>query len=300
MRRAGTEKAGQLRFLLCSDLEGRHDLIDMLVEADLSSYDCLVYKGDTPDPSLYKSIRRARSLAGRPWEEKTSTSIMGESEEVHEAFRKAVDDSTKINSQLSLIGKKLPVFGVLGNSDTVPTRIAPLLGLAPVDFAESMSMLHNTVTEFEGFQLIGYHGRPRYLDENIVEAPDLAFDEKKAAEDLHALFARADPERTIFVTHAPPYGILDQVNPDWVSYAVSTYGEKASDGHIGSDAFREIALTYEPLLHTFGHIHERPGVEKVGRTTFFNGGALGETGEIEEVTIEDGEVRCRWIGLEDL
>ena len=73
----------ELRFLAFSDLEGRHDLIGLLVDADLSKYDFLLYKGDTPDPEVYKNIRKSRSLAGRPWEERTSTSIMEESDSIH-------------------------------------------------------------------------------------------------------------------------------------------------------------------------------------------------------------------------
>ena len=76
----------ELRFLAFSDLEGRHDLIGLLVDADLSKYDFLLYKGDTPDPEVYKNIRKARSLSGKPWEERTSTSIMEESDEVKNAF----------------------------------------------------------------------------------------------------------------------------------------------------------------------------------------------------------------------
>jgi hypothetical protein len=47
-------------------------------------------------------------------------------------------------------------------------------------------------------------------------------------------------------------------------------------------------------------VHETPGIEEQDETTFFNGGALGETGEMEEVIIEDGEVSCGWVKLTDL
>lgn len=290
----------QLDFLLLSDIEGRHDLVEKLLDADLSAYDCVIYKGDTPDATVYKQIRKARSLGGEAWDKRTSTSIMDDNSEAVVAMRKAVEDSATINAQFKKIAARLPFFGVLGNSDTVPTKIAPRLGMEPVNFAESMTMLHNKVIEFKGFQLVGYQGRVKYRDENIVEAPELMFDEAVAEKELDALFARVDPARAVFVTHVPPHGILDKVNPEWVAYGVATYGEKAKDGHIGSTAFKNIAAKYQPLLHTYGHIHERPGVEKHGRTTYFNGGAFGETEEIEHVTIKGGEVACRWIKLGDL
>lgn len=291
---------GELKFLAFSDLEGRHDLIELLLKVDLSKYDLLLYKGDTPDPSVYKNIRRLRSLSGRPWAERTSTSIMEESEEVKNAFRKAVEDSSIINSLFGIIKKKLPIYGILGNSDTVPTHIAPHLGLDPVNFSENILILHNRITEIKGFYFIGYHGRVKYIDENIVEAPELMFEEDKAFADLSILFKRVDAKRTIFVTHVPPYGILDKVDDDWVSYAVSTYGEKAKHGHIGSIAFKDIVLTYHPLLHTFGHIHESAGIESLGQTTLINGGALGETEEVEEVTIHDEKINYRRVKIKEL
>lgn len=291
---------GKLKFLAFSDLEGRHDLIALLLKADLSRYDLLLYKGDTPDPSVYKNIRKVRSLSGRPWSERTSISIMEESEEVKNAFRKAVEDSTIINNLFGIIKNRIPIYGILGNSDTVPTRIAPYLGLEPVNFSENIQMLHNRITEIKGFYFIGYHGRVKYIDENIVEAPELMFDEDRAFSDLSALFKNVDPRRTVFVTHIPPYGILDKVHDDWISYAVSTYGEKAKQGHIGSTAFKDILLTYHPLLHTFGHIHESAGIEFLEGTTLINGGALGETEEVEEVVIHDETINYRRIKIREL
>lgn len=290
----------ELRFLAFSDLEGRCDLISLLAEKDLSNYDFLLYKGDTPDPHIYKEIRRSMTLGGTAWEKKTSVGIYAEVEESRKAFRKSIEDSAIINNLFGKIKEKIPMYGVLGNSDTVPTAVAPKLGLEPVDFSKNINILHNVIVNFKDFSFIGYNGRVRYLDEVIVEAPQLSFLEEKAEEDLTALFEKVDPQKTIFVTHAPPYGILDKVSDNWVSYGVGTYGDKAKDGHIGSDAFRNIALKYQPLLHTFGHIHERPGVEKQGNTTFMNGGAMGETDEVEEVIIKGDEVKCGWIKVTDL
>ena len=48
----------------------------------------------------------------------------------------------------------------------------------------------------------------------------------------------------LFVTHAPPYGILDKV------------GSK----HFGSQSIRGFAYWQKPKVHCFGHIHESFGV----------------------------------------
>lgn len=288
-----------LRFLAFSDLEGRHDLMNIFTQVDLSKYDFLLYKGDTPDPQIYKTLRKTRTLAGRPWEEKTSVAFL-EEEEVKQAFIKAVEDSTKINEIFGVLSKTIPLYAVLGNSDTVPTVIAPKVGMETVDFGKYMSIIHNKVVKIKDYYLVGYNGRAQYLDEATIEAPDLYFNEKKAASDLHELFKQVDPKKTIFVTHAPPYGVLDQVKESWRPYGIATYGEKAKDGHIGSDAIKEIVDAYKPLVNTFGHVHETFGVEKRGETVFINGGALGETGETEEVIVEGDTVTCRWLKLSEL
>jgi Icc-related predicted phosphoesterase len=165
----------ELKFLAMSDLEGRHDLIKQLADADLSKYDLLLYKGDTPDPHVYKEIRRSMTLGGTQWEKRTSTGIYDEYEESRKAFRKSVEDSTIINNLFGEIKKKIPIYGVLGNSDTVPTMIAPKIGMEPVDFGEHIVLVHKTVETLKGFSFVGYNGRVRYLDEVIVEAPQLSF-----------------------------------------------------------------------------------------------------------------------------
>jgi Icc-related predicted phosphoesterase len=288
-----------MKFLACSDLEGKHVLLNILAQADLSGYDFLLYKGDTPDPQVYKKLRTKRTLEGEEWANKTSTSLM-EQDEVKVAMKKAVTDSQKINDLFGVISKQIPIYGVLGNSDTVPTQIAPKLGLKIVDFSEHINIIHKQAIKIGDYYFVGYNGRAQYQDEATIEAPDLYFNEETARQDLHALFKTVDPAKTVFVTHAPPYGYIDKVNDEWVPYGVATYGEKAKDGHIGCDAFREIVDQYQPLLHTFGHVHETPGVEKHGRTTFFNGGALGETGEIEEITIEGDQITCGWVKIWEL
>jgi Icc-related predicted phosphoesterase len=285
----------QLRFLAFSDLEGRYDLVAELLRRDLSQYDFLLYKGDTPDPSMYKKIRKEQTLSGVAWEKRCTSAILDDFPETKAAFLKAIDDSRKVNDVFALLKEKLPILGVLGNSDTAPTVVAPMLGLEPVDFAKNMTIIHNRVVEYNGYSIVGYNGRAQYCDETVVDAPQLYFAEAKAEEDLSALFAELDPEKTILVTHAPPYGVLDKVNDDWIEYGVATYGEKAKEGHIGSDAFAHIVAKYEPLLHTFGHIHEAAGVVKRGDTVFINGGALGESGDVEEAIIEGTQVTAKWL-----
>ncbi|MEA3229590.1 MAG: metallophosphoesterase family protein [archaeon] len=64
-----------------------------------------------------------------------------------------------------------------------------------------------------------------------------------------------DPKKLIFITHYPPYGVLDRL---W------------NGKSIGYHEFFEFIKLKKPVLHIFGHIHEDSGVKNVGNTTCIN------------------------------
>lgn len=77
--------------------------------------------------------------------------------------------------------------------------------------------------------------------------------------DLDALAARSDPARTIYVTHSPPYATsLDRLEGGLTP--------------IGSRAIRAFIEKRGPPLTLHGHVHESPGVERLGRTVCANPG----------------------------
>jgi Icc-related predicted phosphoesterase len=76
--------------------------------------------------------------------------------------------------------------------------------------------------------------------------------------DLDALSKQSDPARTILVAHTPPYATsLDRLN------GVTPIGSRALRRHI------ERAV---PPLTLHGHLHESPGMEKLGSTLSVNPG----------------------------
>jgi len=82
-------------------------------------------------------------------------------------------------------------------------------------------------------------------------------------EDLRELVSRSDPQRTIYVMHAPPYG---------------TSLDKLYNGYpAGSRAIRRFILDHQPYLTLHGHIHESPRVsgrytDTIGSTISVNPG----------------------------
>ena len=82
------------------------------------------------------------------------------------------------------------------------------------------------------------------------------------AGDLELLAAQSDPARTIYVTHSPPWGtLLDRL----------TNGTP-----VGSRAIRSFIERRRPPLTLHGHVHESPGVDRIGPTLSVNpGDSLG-------------------------
>ena len=70
-------------------------------------------------------------------------------------------------------------------------------------------------------------------------------------------------EKTILVTHVPPYDSKDKV-------FIGMHG--------GSKELRELVDKYQPRLVLCGHIHEDPGFTKIGNTMVINC-SMGKKGE---------------------
>jgi hypothetical protein len=70
-------------------------------------------------------------------------------------------------------------------------------------------------------------------------------------------------EKSVLVTHVPPFGIQDKVFLGM---------------HGGSKELREIIDKYKPRLVLSGHIHENPGFTKAGNTIVVNC-SMGKSGE---------------------
>jgi Icc-related predicted phosphoesterase len=78
-------------------------------------------------------------------------------------------------------------------------------------------------------------------------------------------------DKSILVSHVPPYGAQDKVFLGM---------------HGGSKELREIVDKYKPRLVLCGHIHEDPGISKLGKTTVVNC-SMGKHGEGAIIEIND-------------
>ena len=141
----------------------------------------------------------------------------------------------------------------------------------PLDLPEAVADvavdMHGRSAEVGGYRIVGLGGSnitifhtPFELDE------DALYDglKKNACEGM------------ILMTHAPSYGILDQI-PSGLS--------------VGSPAIKKIVDEYHPILALSGHIHEAIGVVEQDGTVFMNPGPAKD-GRFGIVEIADGKVKA--------
>ena len=141
----------------------------------------------------------------------------------------------------------------------------------PLDLPEAVADvavdMHGRSAEVGGYRIVGLGGSnitifhtPFELDE------DALYDglKKNACEGM------------VLMTHAPSYGILDQI-PSGLS--------------VGSPAIKKIVDEYRPILALSGHIHEAIGVVEQDGTVFMNPGPAKD-GRFGVVEIADGKVKA--------
>lgn len=97
--------------------------------------------------------------------------------------------------------------------------------------------------------------------------------EAEIAGRLEALASRlANPETAIFMVHVPPKDSQIDLAPK-IDEDLRPVGGGGIQIGVGSTAVREAIEKYQPLLSVHGHIHESPGVGKIGRTNCINPGS---------------------------
>lgn len=97
------------------------------------------------------------------------------------------------------------------------------------------------------------------------------------AADLERLAAVSDPARTVYVIHSPPWGTKLDVLYDGTP--------------IGSRAVRSFIERLRPPLTLHGHIHESPGLERLGPTVSINPGA--SVGRLRAVRVDLKDLSVR-------
>jgi hypothetical protein len=135
--------------------------------------------------------------------------------------------------------------------------------------------------ELDGFTMVsmGWTNPTPWHTFREAEEPELARRIERALE------RAAEPERTIFNFHAPPYASkLDNapaLNPD-LTYRSGGQAIRP----VGSTSVRESIERFQPLLSLHGHIHESKGATRIGRTLALNPGSSYEEGILQAAVVD--------------
>ncbi|MBO4568997.1 MAG: metallophosphoesterase family protein [Candidatus Methanomethylophilaceae archaeon] len=142
----------------------------------------------------------------------------------------------------------------------------------PLDLPEGISGvavdMHGKAVDIAGTKLVGLGGSNITIFHTPFELEEDA---------LYDGLKKNAFEGMILMTHAPSYGILDQI-PSGLS--------------VGSPAIKKIVDEYHPILALSGHIHEAVGIVVENGTTFVNPGPA-KSGCFAVVDIEGGKVSAR-------
>lgn len=281
-----------MKFLVFGDMVPDLELYEKINQLDLSDYDFVLTTGDLATSREMWKFGQKRTMEG------AKSKLTNEKDYIeyhNQVFNKECELFKKAIEKLGEISKKVKIYGVLGNADLIAFTSQTKLDKYIIN-------LHNKIVKIGDYFFIGYEGEPLKIFEKEGEKADLiglpikwssenhrGFDENKAFQDLSKLFSKVDASKNIFVTHSPPYKILDKIKPEFLDWAMKSYGNMAKDGNIGSTAFMKIDDKFNPFLHIFGHIHEAKGIER-NQTTFVNVGSTSDYREVVEVEINDNAI----------
>ena len=159
-----------------------------------------------------------------------------------------------------------------------------------IDRAERVDLGEGNTIELDDFTLVSTGWANPTPWRTFRELPE---DELRARID-GLVASAADPRRSVFNFHAPPYGSNLDSAPKLDENMRYVSGGQALTP-VGSTAVRDSILAYGPVLSLHGHIHEGKGAVKLGRTLAVNPGSSYEDGVLQAAIVDldekKGEVK---------
>jgi Icc-related predicted phosphoesterase len=186
----------------------------------------------------------------------------------------------RVEEWMALADERLPGSGVRcfvcpGNDDQFEVDEI-------VQQAKHVELAEGRVVEIDGFQLAstGWSNPTPWKTYREEEEPRLGERIERVVSQV-----TAEPERTIFSLHCPPYGSgLDEA-PELDEQMRLKHAGRAPVP-VGSKAVRETIERHQPTLSLHGHIHECRGNARIGRTLCINPGSSYEQGELLGAVID--------------
>ncbi|MBX8632627.1 MAG: metallophosphoesterase [Thermoplasmata archaeon] len=189
------------------------------------------------------------------------------------SYRESVFEETMLDSikgwlklaDERLKGTKVKLYITAGNDD--------LLSMDEIlrnHNSENVEYAEGEIASFDGFEMLSmgdvnptpWHTPREYPEEELERR-------------LEALASKlTDPSKSIFNVHVPPIGVGLDVCPELdANLTPVTRGGEIVMKAAGSVAVKRAIEKFEPLLGLHGHIHESPGIARIGRTVCINPGS---------------------------
>lgn len=285
-----------MKILVIGDLHGRKPIIKT------KDFDAIVLIGDVCDDrkisplfrKFFRLLKHANEQEVSLDFEEFASQYLGTKKKFGEYEKQSLEEGAKIVRYLDSFGK--PIFMVAGNWDQSygPTRIKEkdiekndynymkyfydswlgdkinprlLRGTKNV----KNCMLH--LQEFQGINFIGYGlssgpeklGGKRKLNITKEQMKKLRKAHKKIVDKLENEYKKRDKKFPIFfITHNIPFKTKLDVITDKESYAYKK--------HLGSTIARDFCEKHKPLICVGGHIHDKAGIDRIGKTIVINPG----------------------------
>ena len=264
-----------LRILTIADAHGRKPV---LAKKLIKKYnpDILICTGDIPLSDVM------RKITFKHWDElssgKTYEEIIGKKKLIL-LEKKTIHSMYGVLDYLDSLGK--PLYMIYGNHDFNRRRIKDLSFKAKsieeyTKKCKNIKLMISSRIKIGDVNLIAISGYRRIRDMFISN--------KEFLRKVQRLYSGIKRKNTILLYHDVPYN----TKFDLVRNKESPMNRE----HVGDPIVNKIIKKYKPLLYICGHMHENPGVIKMGRTICLNTGLI-EQNDYFIINIKDSNVSVK-------
>jgi uncharacterized protein len=279
-----------LKLFFVSDIHGSETCFRKLVNAGkFYGVDVLIMGGDLAGKELVPIVDNTARFRGSDFVfkndgelgdfERRVAAVGGYTLQTDEAFLDRLRNEPDLAEQTlrELIVARTKAWVELAGERLGGTDIRLLLGLGNDDFEELIPHLdHGPVayardgtTDLGDFDLVslGWSNPTPWHTNRECSEDELSH---KLAQAIDG----ADPDRTIFNVHVPPYDCgLDLVPRLDESLQIQLVGGQPDMVPVGSTAVAEAIAHHQPVLSLHGHVHQGRGSTRIGRTVVVNPGS---------------------------
>ena len=231
-----------MRALLIGDFHGK---LPVVSKSDQAKADYVIALGDYHSVSSIRKKLLKIILSGK------EPKIKDVARELNIIKDDVLNDFTRIFRYLSRIGE---VYFVLGNVDLI-CFFDEMISIAK-DY-NCTYLNTDTIVKIKNFNVVGLDGMPKRGNNLswVNDRPEVVgnFNDLIEYNHLRKIFKKLH-RPNIFVSHAPPYGILDRPSEDNADLFSKLYHEKNIED-IGSLSIRKILDEFHPNFHISAHTH---------------------------------------------